>query len=597
LLSPAVRSDVAAWEQSLSANEAAWVVLEPASFSSAGGATPLKQSDGSLLFTGPRPDKDVYVVQAFASLPAVTAVRVEVLPDDSLPARGPGRAENGNLHLSEFKLAAASRAANSPVRPVALQNPTADFDQDGWTIAMALDGKPETAWGVHPAEGKRHAAVFELKEPIHSDATGTTLTFTLEQSHGRGHVIGRLRLSITASPQPVRSSTLPGDIAAALAAPEASRTDEQRVALARHVLAARLDAQLAALPAPRKVFAAANDFAPDGNFRPANGCRPIHVLRRGDVNAPQEPATPGALSCVAGLSAQFSLPSANDEGARRAALAKWLSDPRNALTWRSIANRVWHYHFGRGIVDTPNDLGHMGDRPSHPQLLDFLATFLLEHDGSLKQLHRLIVTSATYRQSSAFNADYAKVDSDNRLLWRMNRSRLDAESIHDAVLQAAGLLDLTMGGPSVKQFVESPGIHVTPDVNYQKFDLDSPAARRRSVYRFVFRTLPDPFMECMDCADASQLTPTRSSSVTALQALSMLNNRFIVRYSEHLAERIERDVPTADPLKRADRLYELALNRAPSAEESKALSEYAAKHGLANACRVILNSNEFMFVN
>ena len=179
----------------------------------------------------------------------------------------------------------------------------------------------------------------------------------------------------------------------------------------------------------------------------------------------------------------------------------------------------------------------------------------------------------------------------------MNRTRLDAESIHDAVLQMTGLLDLTMGGPSVKQFVESPGIHVTPDVNYQKFDLDSPAARRRSVYRFVFRTLPDPFMETMDCADASQLTPTRSSSVTALQALSMLNNRFIVCYSEHLAERIERDVPDPDAPTRAGRLYELAMNRAPTAEESKALSQYIEKHGLPNACRVILNSNEFMFVN
>ena len=136
---------------------------------------------------------------------------------------------------------------------------------------------------------------------------------------------------------------------------------------------------------------------------------------------------------------------------------------------------------------------------------------------------------------------------------------------------------------------------MTPDVNYQAFDLDSPAARRRSVYRFIFRTLPDPFMETMDCADASQLTPVRTSSFTALQALSMLNNRFIARYSEHLAERLERESP--DLPTRIARLYELTLNRAPSAEEAKSLSGYAAKHGLANTCRVVLNSNEFMFVN
>ena len=597
MLSPRVQSDVAAWERSLAAKEAQWVALDPSSYSSAAGATPVELPDGSILFTGPRPDRDVYTVQAFTDLKSVTAVRLEVLPDDALPAHGPGRADNGNLHLSEFKLAAAPRSPGSAVRPVPLQNPTADFDQDGWTIAMALDGKPETAWGVHPAEGKRHVAVFEVKDPLAADPSGTTLTFTLEQSHGRGHLVGRLRLSVTSSPHPVRFSPLPDGVSAALATAPADRTDAQRVALAAHVLRTRLDEQLAALPPPQTVFAAASDFAPDGNFTPANGCRPIHVLRRGDVNAPLEAAAPGALSCVPGLPSRFDLPDPNDEGARRAALAKWFSDPRNALTWRSIVNRVWHYHFGRGIVDTPNDFGRMGGKPSHPELLDYLAAWFRDGGGSLKQLHRLIVTSDTYRQSSAHRPDCAALDADNRLLWRQNRTRLDAESIRDAVLQVTGTLDPTTGGPSVKQFVESPGIHVTPDVNYLAFDLDSPPARRRSVYRFIFRTLPDPFMETMDCADASQLTPTRTMSVTALQALSMLNNRFVVRYSEHLAARIERDVPENDPPKRSDRLYELTLNRSPTPDESKALSDYITKHGLPNACRVILNSNEFMFVN
>jgi len=226
---------------------------------------------------------------------------------------------------------------------------------------------------------------------------------------------------------------------------------------------------------------------------------------------------------------------------------------------------------------------------------DFAATFL-EQGGSLKKLHRLIVTSATYRQSSEHNADYAKLDADNRYLWRMNRARLDAESIRDAVLQISGTIDLTMGGPSVKQFIESPGIHVTPNVDYQAFDLDSAGARRRSVYRFVFRTLPDPFMESMDCPDASQLAPTRSVSVTALQALSMLHNRFIVRYSEHLADRLKRDAGD-ELLKQVELLIELADSRPATRDEVEALGRYAQKHGLANACRVVLNSNEFMFVN
>ena len=595
MLAAPAQADAAAWEHSLAGKEADWTVLDPASFASAGGAAPVKQPDKSILFTGPRPDKDVYTVQAFTDVKGITAVRLEVLPDESLPANGPGRAENGNLHLSEIKLAAAGRSPNGAVQPVVLQNATSDFDQDGWAIAMALDGKPETAWGVHPAEGKRHFAVFELKAPLATGDGGSSLTFTLEQGHGRGHTIGRLRLSVTNSPHPVRAIATPDDVASVLATVAEKRTDAQRAALALHVAKSRVAEQLAALPAPQMVYAAASDFIPEGNHTPARGCRPVHVLKRGDVNTPETEATAGGLSCVQGLRSKFEVSNPADEGARRAALAKWVSDPKNALTWRSIVNRVWHYHFGRGIVDTPNDLGHMGGRPSHPELIDFLATWLLDHNGSLKSLHRLIVTSDTYRQSSSHNAEFAKIDADNRYLWRMNRSRLDAESVRDAVLQVTGTIDLTMGGPSVKQFIESPGIHVTPIVDYQSFDLDSPAARRRSVYRFIFRTLPDPFMECMDCADASQLTPARTSSMTALQALSMLNNRFIVRYGEHLAARITRE--ESDPLKRIDRLYQLACSRPATRDEADALTAYAAKHGLANACRLVLNSNEFMFVN
>ena len=586
---PATRADVEAWEKSLASREAAWTPLALFAAVSSGGATPVTQADHSVLFSGTRPEKDVYTLRANTDLRGITAVRLEVLPDESLPAHGPGRAGNGNFHLSEFSISANDK-------PVALQNPTSDFDQDGWTIAMALDGKPETAWGVHAAEGKRHVAVFELKEPLQSPPDGgTPLRFTLEQAHGRGHVIGKLRLSATTSPKPVRATTLPEPVANILAATPGQRTDAQRAALALHVMKARVEEQLAALPPAQMVYAAANDFAPDGNFKPANGCRPIQVLRRGDINLPEGDAAPGALSCVAGLPATFDLASANDEGARRAALANWVADPRNALTWRSIVNRAWHYHFGRGIVDTPNDLGHMGGKPTHPQLLDWLAAWFLDHGGSLKQLHRLIVTSSTYRQSSQHNPEFAKTDADNRLLWRMNRTRLDAESVRDAVLQMTGKIDLAMGGPSVKQFNESPGIHVTLNVDYQNFNVDDPAFHRRSVYRFIFRTLPDPFMESMDCPDASQFTPVRASSVTALQALSMLNNAFLVRYSEHLAERIEG--MTSEPGGQIDALYNLSLNRAPTEDERRDVGAYARKHGLPNACRLILNSNEFMFVN
>jgi hypothetical protein len=365
-----------------------------------------------------------------------------------------------------------------------------------------------------------------------------------------------------------------------------------RIGLAGFGLHSALEAQLAVLPSQQLVYAGTSDFQPQGSFKPANGCRAVSVLQRGDIKMPVETVGPGALACLPGLDGRFPLAHPDREGSRRAALAKWLSDPRNVLTWRSIVNRVWHYHFGRGIVATPNDFGRMGAEPTHPESLDWLV--LRFQGGSLKKLHRLIVTSAVYMQSSRHRPDCARVDSDNHYLWRMNRSRLDAESVRDTVLRVTGKLDPAMGGPSIKQFQQSPGIHRTPKVDYQAFDVDSPGSCRRSVYRFLFRTLPDPFMDTLDCPDASQFTPVRSSSVTALQALAMLNDRFMVRQSEHFAARVSQAEPNLG--KQIERAYRLALGRQPTAEETARLAAYGKKHGMANVCRLIFNSNEFMFV-
>jgi hypothetical protein len=237
----------------------------------------------------------------------------------------------------------------------------------------------------------------------------------------------------------------------------------------------------------------------------------------------------------------------------------------------------------------------MGSRPSHPELLDWLANYLQAQGGSLKAVHRLIVSSATYRQAVRHDARAAEVDADNRLLWRMNRTRLDAEQLRDALLLAAGKFDRTMGGPSVQQFHMSPGIHVTPNVDYLSFDVDRPENFRRAVYRFVFRTLPDPFLEALDCPDGTQLTPTRTVSVTALQALALRNDKFVIRMSEHLAARAQREAPDLAGQLRV--VYRRTLGREPTEGETAALAEYARTFGLANACRVVVNSNEFLFVN
>jgi hypothetical protein len=321
---------------------------------------------------------------------------------------------------------------------------------------------------------------------------------------------------------------------------------------------------------------------------------------------------------VPGPEAKFDLSEGHNEGTRRAALAKWLIDSRNMQTRRSIVNRIWQYHFGRGIVDTPNDFGHMGSLPTHPELLDWLAFWFLDHGESLKKLHQLIVTSETYRQCSfsvfshqysadrpaggatehrTLNTEYfargSEKDPDNRLLWRMTRTRLDAECIRDAMLFVSGRLDLTMGGPSDRQFYFKDD-H-SPVYDYTRFDVDSPAGARRSIYRLIVRSVPDPFMDCLDAADPSQLVARRNTTLTALQALATLNNPFVLRQCEHFAERLRQI--SDDPGRQIFHACKLSLSRPPTAAERTKLVGYAQKHGLVNACRVLFNSTEFVFVD
>jgi mono/diheme cytochrome c family protein len=592
LLDPALQGEVAAWEKAGAASLRAWQVLEAAEFKSASGSTLVRQPDGSVRSEGERPETDTYTVVAHSAEKNITGILLEVLTDDALPRHGPGRQDNGNFHLNEFVLTAAPRGQPTAAKPVVWKQARADFEQQDWTIAHAVDQKPETAWGIYPQVGKPHRAVFVLKEPL-AHTGGVTLTFRLEQTHGRQHLIGRFRLSITSVPQPGLIAS-PTEIDSILKVAPAQRTDRQRAELAGFYLGQRLEREAAALPPLQLVYCGTNAFTAIGSFKPTKAPRPVHLLKRGDVKTPGTAAEPGALACVPGLDPRFQLASSEDEGARRAALARWLSDPRNGLTWRSMANRLWQHHFGRGLVDTPNDFGRMGSPPTHPELLDWLAATLRDNGGSLKQLHRLIVTSAAYRQSSRHQPAFAEIDADNRSLWRQNRRRLDAEALRDAVLRISGKLDPTMGGPSVKQFIQTPGIHVTPNVDYLKFDVDHASQYRRSVYRFLFRTLPDPFMEALDCPDGSQAMPVRGASVTALQALAMLNDKFMVRQAEHIAARIAREA--GGPDQQVEVMYRLVLGRSPAAAEAAAVDLYLKKHGLANACRVLLNSNEFVFV-
>jgi hypothetical protein len=355
--------------------------------------------------------------------------------------------------------------------------------------------------------------------------------------------------------------------------------------------------EITALPPQQRVYAGTVHTG-SGTFvgRGAMGGTPrdIFVLHRGNVTQPTTPAIPGALPIIDGVPAKFDLPADHVEGARRAALARWIVRRDNPLTWRSIVNRVWQYHFGRAIVDSPNDFGRMGQQPTHPQLLDWLAVEFRDGGQSFKSLHRLIVTSAAYRQSSAMNDAYHQIDGSNELLWRMNRRRLDAESLRDATLQLAGKLDTKMGGPGYWDFVLEKPEH-SPHYEYDKQDPDDPQTHRRSIYRFIVRSAPDPFMETLDCADPSQLVDKRNETINTLSALTLLNNKFMVRMCQHMAERIEKK--RGDAPARVTTAFRLAVHRDPTEEERTALVPYAEQFGLANACRVILNLNEFVFVD
>ena len=360
---------------------------------------------------------------------------------------------------------------------------------------------------------------------------------------------------------------------------------------------ARAKAELGKLPEAKTVYAGAVHFG-KGNFKGtgAEDGRPrqIFLLARGQVTQPTREVFAGALSALNFRQGRFEVPPSAAEGERRAALAQWIADPANPLTWRTIVNRVWQYHFGTGLLETPGDFGRNGGLPSLPELLDWLAAQFQEAGGSLKALHKLILTSETYKQTSEDRAEYSRIDSGNRLLWRQNRRKLEAEAVRDAVLSASGNLDLTMGGPGWQDFLIEHPEH-SPHYLYDRHDPSDPKTFRRSVYRFIVRSQTQPWMTSLDCADPSMRVDRRTESLSPVQALALLNNGFLLTQAESLARRVasERD-GIGEQVQHA---FRLSLSRTPEAEESNTLIEYARAHGVAQACRLIFNLNEFTFVD
>ena len=341
--------------------------------------------------------------------------------------------------------------------------------------------------------------------------------------------------------------------------------------------ATELQAKLRAVTEPPMVYA--------GRFeQPA----PTHKLYRGDATQPREQVTPGAVTA---LGPPLQLPADAPERERRLAFARWLGDPRNPLPARVLVNRLWQYHFGEGIVSTPNDFGHNGARPTHPELLDWLAGEFVDSGWSIKHMQRLIVLSATWRQASAPRPEAMHKDAGSRLLWRFPPRRLDAEAIRDEMLSASGVLDLRMGGPGYSAFA--------PNFNYVRvYDPKpdyGPSDWRRMVYQTKVRMAQDSTFGAFDCPDAGQASPKRSRSTTPLQALNLFNSGFVTQQADLFAARLQRDSGD-DVSRQVRRAFQLAFNRDPDAEESRVCETLARDHGLPTLCRVLLNSNEFLFI-
>ena len=271
------------------------------------------------------------------------------------------------------------------------------------------------------------------------------------------------------------------------------------------------------------------------------------------------------------------------------ALAAWVTHSDHPLTRRVIVNRLWHHHFGTGLVETPSDFGMGGGKPSHPDLLDWLANKLLAEKWSLKAMHRLICISSTYRQSSVAKGG-EKIDAGNRLLWRQNPRRLDAESLRDGVLSISGKLNSKMGGPGYRDFDYKEEYAPV----YTHIAADKPELWRRSIYRFAVRTTPQPFLTTLDCPNPANLAPTRTVTTTALQALALLNDEFMLKQAGYFAARLEKG---AEKDERIHLAFKLAFGRSPTAEEMKGAESLVAKHGLTQLCRFLMNANEFVSID
>ena len=551
-----------AWESSHgSQSPVDWKMPETANLKSDQGTEFKRLDDGSFLATGTAPEKEVYTFTLNTSLPQVTGIRVEALADDSLPSHGPGRHPNGNIGLSDIRITTA--------QVLKIKSATADFSQTDHAVAQAIDGDESSAWTILPQAGRNHSAVFALEQPFVPKSPTDQLTIQLFfHSPYAQHEIGRVRVSLTSAPEPRESSGLPDAIREALAKADGERTEEQRASVRKYYreevspIARGWREQQVAL---RKQREAIEGKIPTSMVMGEMGSmRETHMLNRGQYDQP------GAVVTAATPAALPPLPPG--EAPNRLGLARWLVSEQQPLTPRVIVNRYWQMYFGQGLVKSAENLGSQGDLPTHPELLDWLAVEFVRSGWNVKHIQELILTSATYRQTSAAPREQVVADPENRLLARGPRVRLGAEFIRDMALSVSGLLNPRIGGESVLPYQPS-GLweelmsrEDNDAFTAQKYSQDhGEKLYRRTMYTFVKRTAVHPSLATFDAPDRQVCTVRRPRTNTPLQALALMNDPTYVEASRVLGERLL--ASSTDDVARVETAFRLVLARAPKAAE------------------------------
>ena len=580
----------AEWEKQAQPS-ALWTVLAPKKLTASNGTELKAQADQSILATGANPETATYTIETAPGQKGITGFRLEVLADTS-GKKNAGRAKNGNFVLSEFSVKLAGPQGE---QAIALRDAVADFHQEPtskpYPANAAIDGDLQTGWAVMPQTNRVHTLILHTREPLPLPAEARLL-ITLAQQHGKAHTLAHFRLATTSDSGPLKPDSLPDTVAEILRTPLEQRKPAQTLAVAKHFRenvdtgATRLQAQLnehaKKQPKPPETFAATLAAEPKG--------RETRIHIRGNFLNKGDAAQPGTPSVLHPFTPRA-------DRADRLDLARWLFDPANPLTARVTVNHVWRTLFGRGLVATMDDFGTRGEKASHPELLDWLAsTFAAPADSqppsphqqpglswSRKALVKLIVTSATYRQESRVRPELAQRDPNNVLLARQNRLRLEAETVRDSYLAASSLLNPAIGGPSIRPALPAD-IAALGYANSVKW-IESPGREkyRRGLYIFFQRTVPYPMLMTFDAPDSNAACSRRERSNTPLQALALLNDGTFFECAQTLGKAVHAE-DAGSVEEKLKRLFQRCLARPPAAGELARLNQlYAAQLQLVQA--------------